>query len=127
MDLRAAGLRLACALASLLYVTTASAAPPWSMGAPIVTYNNYSPRGYQLPDQPCGYNRALEAIYGWPKDYDPTVLTDAIARQAVAGGFNLVWVNEPSQVKVAEAHGLRAQLILSGPCLAQNNIYATND
>ncbi len=104
----------------------AAADSKWSMGAPIVTYVNYSPRGYQLKGDPCGYNRALEAVYGWPRDYEPTNLTEAIARQAVEGGFNLVWISDPAQLPIAEAHGLRAQLLLSGSCIRQNAIFATN-
>ena len=51
----------------------------WTVGTPIVTY----------------WNRG-------------TALTEAIAQQAVDGGYNLVWVNDPSELPIAARHGLRA-------------------
>ena len=50
----------------------------WTVGTPIVTY------------------------WGGP------TLTDAVAQQAVSGGFNLVWASSPAELDVAQAHGLRA-------------------
>ncbi len=135
MNFRNGFQRIACVLSLALGVQIAAAdpppgqnpPPPWSMGAPIISYNNNSPRGYQLPAAtPCAYNPALEQAYGWPQGFEPTRLTNAIADQAVAGGFNLVWIDDVSQLPIAAAHGLRAQLILSGPCITQNAIFATN-
>jgi hypothetical protein len=56
----------------------------WKLGPPIVTYWNAG---------------------------DKLTLTDEIARRAVAGGYNLVWVTDPSQLAIAQQYGLRTQLI----------------
>lgn len=55
----------------------------WSLGAPIVMYWNAG---------------------------GATTLNRTIAEQAVAGGYNLVWVNQPSQLAIAEQYGLRAMV-----------------
>jgi hypothetical protein len=52
---------------------------PWTVGAPIVTYWAGPP------------------------------MTDAVAQQMVAGGFNLVWCDE-KELDVVQRHGLRGQL-----------------
>jgi len=125
MDIDVVGRRCLLALFVLLCTRVCMAQtqspPPWSMGTPIITYGNYS------PFTTCsGGDTNLEAAYGWPHNYDPTILTDAAAQQAANGGFNLVWISDPTQLQHAERHGLRAQLILSGPCLHQNAIFLTN-
>ena len=56
----------------------------WKLGPPIVTYWNAG---------------------------DKLTLTDEIARRAVAGGYNLVWVTDLSQLAIAQQYGLRTQLI----------------
>jgi hypothetical protein len=72
----------------------------WRLGKPIVTY----------------FNSAIGTIPGgyWPPGTDPTTLTEAIAKQAVAAGFNTVWINDPAQLAIAEHYGLRAQIVISG-------------
>ena len=40
-------------------------------------------------------------------------LTDAIAQQAVAGGYNLVWMGGVTQTARAQQYGLRGQMVLS--------------
>lgn len=97
-------------------VSAETAARPWTVGTPIVTYVNWN--------SPSGYDRS----YGWPAGYDPTTLTENAAQQAVAGGFNLVWINDLSQLPIAERYGLRAQLVISGH-QPQNDLFfrpATN-
>jgi hypothetical protein len=89
-------------------------ASAWKVGEPIFTYVNFS-----IPD---GIRTTLSVSYGWPPEYDPTTLTPAIAEQAVAGGFNLVWINDLSQLTIAEHYGLRAQYIISGH-QPQNNLF----
>ena len=56
------------------------AAAGWSVGEPIVTY--------------------------W-EGAGSVALTDAVARQAVDGGFNLVWVRSSAQLDLAQQYGLR--------------------
>jgi hypothetical protein len=67
-------------------LTPRQAVSAWQVGTPIVTYYNAGPE---------------------------TALTVAKAQQAVAGGFNLVWINNVSQLAIAEQYGLRAQLNMS--------------
>jgi hypothetical protein len=86
----------------------------WTVGEPIFTYNNFA-----IPDS---IRAPLSNSYGWPAGYDPTTLTAAIAEQAVAGGFNLVWINDPAQLAIAEHYGVRAQLVISGH-QPQNNLF----
>jgi hypothetical protein len=78
----------------------------WRVGEPIFTYCNFS--------IPHGIRATLSNSYSWPASYDPTTLTAAIAQQAMAGGYNLVWINDLSQLAIAERFGLRAQFIISG-------------
>jgi hypothetical protein len=86
----------------------------WAVGEPIFTYNNFS-----IPDS---IRASLSNNYGWPIGYDPTALNPAIAEQAVSGGFNLVWINDLTQLAIAERYGLRAQLVISGH-QPQNNLF----
>jgi len=94
-----------------------STVPAWTVGEPIFTYNTFP-----IPDT---VRAKLSTSYGWPADFDPTTLTPAIAEQAVAGGFNLVWINDLSQLAIAEHYGLRAQYIVSGH-QPQNNLFYPN-
>src|SRR5256885_16763764 len=72
---------------------------PWRVGEPIITYwNSFVTSGDYYcagPDpvtkEPCT---------------DFTKLTPEIAAQAVAGGFNVVWINDLSQLPIAERFGL---------------------
>jgi hypothetical protein len=89
-----------CALAYAGNSSAAESAAPWRVGRPVVAYFN----SFVFPNSG-GY---------WDADYDPTTLTAQIAQQAVAGGFNLVWINDLSQLAIAEKYGLRAQLVISG-------------
>ena len=86
----------------------------WMVGEPIFTYCNFP-----IPD---GIRMTLSRSYSWPEGYDPTTLTPAIAEQAVSGGFNLVWINDLSQLAIAEHYGLRAQYVISGH-QPQNNLF----
>jgi hypothetical protein len=65
----------------------------WTVGTPIVTYWN------------AGSTLAL---------------TPVIAQQAVAGGYNLVWINDVRQLALARQHGLRAQL--TSPLLSVSSL-----
>lgn len=87
---------------------------PWTVGEPIFTYGNWRP--------PAEIQATLEHLYGWPGSYDPTTLTPEIARQAAEAGFNLVWINDLSQLGIAEGYGLRAQLVIAGH-QPQNNLF----
>jgi hypothetical protein len=60
-----------------------SAFSAWTVGTPIVTYWNAG---------------------------DTMTLTESIAKQAVAGGYNLVWITDVSQLPIAERYGLRTLL-----------------
>jgi hypothetical protein len=103
-----------CVLLYAAAVQAQSAAPAWSVGEPIFTYNTFP-----IPDT---VRTKLSSSYGWPTSFDPTTLTPTIAEQAVAGGFNLVWINDLSQLAIAEHYGLRAQYIVSGH-QPQNNLF----
>jgi hypothetical protein len=105
---------LACIVVQIEIPAANATTPPWSLGSPIFSYCNYLP--------PQGTAAAVESRYGWPAGYDPTTLTPEIARQAVAGGFNLVWINNLSQLPIAERYGLRAQYVISGH-QPQNNLF----
>ena len=59
----------------------------WTVGAPIVTY---------------------WAGPGWPADTKDGPQTDDTATQLATGGWNLVSASLPSDLEVAQAHGLRA-------------------
>jgi len=95
---------VACILLHISVSPGAEAA--WTLGAPIFTYCTYP-----IPDSIAA---TVSKSYGWPVGYDPTTLTPEIARQAVLGGFNLVWINDLSQLAIAEHYGLRAQFVISG-------------
>jgi hypothetical protein len=86
----------------------------WTVGAPIFTYCNWRPSDQIIA--------TLRNLYNWPPGYDPTTLTPEIAQQAATGGFNLVWINDLSQLAIAERYGLRAQLVISGHA-PQNNLF----
>jgi hypothetical protein len=103
-----------CNLPHTAWAQGEQSASAWKVGEPIFTYVNFS-----IPD---GIRTTLSVSYGWPPAYDPTTLTPAIAEQALAGGFNLVWINDLSQLTIAEHYGLRAQYIISGH-QPQNNLF----
>jgi hypothetical protein len=107
-------LLLAGMLASASVLAAAPTTASWSVGEPIFTYGNWRP--------PTELRPTLESLYGWPSGFDPTTLTPEIARQAAEAGFNLVWINDLSQLQIAESYGLRAQLIISGQ-QPQNNLF----
>jgi hypothetical protein len=90
----------------------------WKVGEPIFTYNSFP--------IPSGIRTSLSIKYGWPEEYDPTTLTPAIAAQAVAAGINLVWINDLSQLAIAERYKLRAQYMISGH-QPQNNLFFTGE
>jgi hypothetical protein len=106
-----------CVLLQTTGVRAQNATPAWAVGEPIFTYCTFA-----IPDT---VRAKLSASYGWPTSFDPTTLTPAIAEQAVAGGFNLVWINDLSQLAIAEHYGLRAQYIVSGH-QPQNNLFYPN-
>lgn len=116
VNLKTIGSMSVCALLHTDAILADTQTQPWTVGTPIVTYVNWnSPSGY-------------DSRYGWPGGYDPTTLTATIAQQAVAGGFNLVWINDVAQLPIAERYGLRAQLVISGH-QPQNDLFfrpATN-
>jgi len=93
---------------------TAEAARQWTLGEPIFNYATYP-----IPRQVA---RQVESFYGWPENFDPTSLNPEIAQLSVAGGFNLVWINDLAQLPVAERYGLRAQFIIAGHA-PQNNLF----
>ena len=83
----------------------------WSVGTPIVTYftaDVWFSGGY----------------YAYGSQF--TKLTPAIAQQAVAGGFNLVWINDVSQLAIAEQYGLRGEMVISGH-QPQNSWFFTSE
>jgi hypothetical protein len=106
-----------CVLLQTTAVRAQNAAAAWTVGEPIFTYCTFT-----IPDT---VRATLSTSYGWPTSFDPTTLTPAIAEQAVAGGFNLVWINDLSQLAIAEHYGLRAQYIVSGH-QPQNNLFYPN-
>ena len=111
------GLRLVCLCALLQAASARGNATPsstWRVGAPIFTYNNFA-----IPD---GIRSSLSLKYAWAAGYDPTTLTPSIAELAVSAGFNVVWINDLSQLSIAERYGLRAQYIISGH-QPQNNLF----
>jgi hypothetical protein len=108
------GLLLACIVTPRVVAGAEGPPTPWQVGSPIFTYGNYMP-----PEQSAA---TVETHYGWPAGYDPTSLTPEVARQSVAGGFNLVWINDLSQLPIAESYGLRAQYVISGH-QPQNNLF----
>lgn len=65
---------------------------------------------------PCPATRAGEAGGSWQVGmpiatyWAGPALTDAVARQMVEGGFNLVWCANEQELDVAHRHGLRALL-----------------
>jgi len=82
-----AAVTLVCVLCLLLSVCASWAwagqsepASSWQVGTPIATY------------------------------WAGPALTDAVARQMVEGGFNLVWCGSEKELDVAHRHGLRGQL-----------------
>lgn len=107
-------LALVCIAVQMEIPPADAASAPWNVGSPIFSYCNY------LPPQKLA--AAVESLYGWAAGYDPTTLTHEIARRAVAGGFNLVWINDLSQLAIAERYGLRAQYVISGH-QPQNNLF----
>jgi hypothetical protein len=112
--------RASCVAACLLLHTCPScAAADWRLGQPIVSYVTWD---YHNGAVAAATAANIDRSYGWPGTFDPTTLTPAIAQQAKAAGFNLVWINDLEQLPIAQAYGLRAQYILSGH-QPQNNLF----